>query len=121
MSLTCQEQQLRQEINDYIGAAVSGCIPLQQLTFAANKIFKASDNTILNVKGSVGGVFAKLAETNCDLWHEQEKVYEFEKVPVEDKNRVVKRLALLNLERAQCIDEIDRQFSASVSAISLRK
>ena len=47
---------------------------------------------------------------NCKLWHEQEKVYDFEKVPSAEKDTVVKQLALLNLERNKCIDQIDRQF-----------
>ena len=51
---------------------------------------------------------------NCRLWHEQEKVYEFDKVPVEEKDVVVKQLALLNLERNKCIDSINKQFAAIV-------
>ena len=38
------------------------------------------------------------------------QVYEFEKVPPEKKDKVVKQLALLNLERNKCIDLIDKQF-----------
>jgi hypothetical protein len=48
------------------------------------------------------------------LWHEQEKVYEFEKVPAEKKDGVVKGLALLNLKRNKCIDLMDRQFADMV-------
>jgi hypothetical protein len=51
---------------------------------------------------------------NCQLWHEQEKVYEFEKVPAEQKDVVVKGLAILNLKRNKCIDLIDRQFAGLV-------
>ena len=43
-----------------------------------------------------------------------EKVYEFEKVPSEEKDKVVKRLALLNLERNSCIDRIDKQFCSLI-------
>jgi hypothetical protein len=35
-------------------------------------------------------------------------------VPAEQKNAVVKQLALLNLERNQCIDGIDRNLIALV-------
>jgi hypothetical protein len=44
------------------------------------------------------------------LWHEQEKVYEFELVSPENKDKVVKQLAILNLERNKCMDEIDNTF-----------
>ena len=55
-------------------------------------------------------MIAQLADVNCRLWHEQEKVYEFEKVPAEKKDAVVKELAVLNLERNKCIDSINQQF-----------
>ena len=106
-SLAEQEQHLQTEIDNFVSDAVQGLIPLSKLTFKANKVFKQAGNEISDIKGTIGNVFAKLAEVNCLLWHEQEKVYEFEKVPAEDKDKVVKKLAILNLERNKCIDEID--------------
>jgi hypothetical protein len=58
-----------------------------------------------------------LAEVNCRLWHEVDKGYEIEKVPPEARDGIVKQLAVLNLERAQCIDEIDRQLRAAVERL----
>ncbi len=109
-SLSGQEKQLQDEINEYIQAALSGQIAIERLTFAPNKVYKKEGNNVPEVKGNIGEVFARLAEVNCLLWHEQEKVYEFEKVPNEEKNVVVKNLAALNLERNKCIHEIDKQF-----------
>ena len=109
-SLAAQEKQLQDEINEFIAAAVSGQIRIERLTFAANKVFKKDGNVVSEVTGTIGTVFSKLADVNCNLWHEQEKVYDFENVRAEDKNAVVKHLALLNLERTQCIDQIDKQF-----------
>ena len=77
------------------------------MTFAANKVFKKEGNEVAEVKGNFGEVFYQLADVNCRLWHEQEKVYEFEAVPVDEKDKVVKQLALLNLERNKCIDAIN--------------
>jgi hypothetical protein len=51
---------------------------------------------------------------NCRLWHEQEKVYDFEKIPVDEKDKVVKNLALMNLERNKCIDKINSLFAELV-------
>ncbi|HXY53900.1 MAG TPA: hypothetical protein VEM40_04430 [Nitrospirota bacterium] len=113
-SLLSQEKQLQDEINEYIAAAVSGQIQIERLTFAANKVFKKDGNVVSEVTGTIGAVFSKLAEVNCKLWHEQEKVYDFENVPVKDKDSVVKSLAHLNLERTQCIDQIDKQFRALI-------
>jgi len=109
-SLAKQEKQLQSEINNFIHAAIKGQIPHEQLTFAPNKVYKKEGNSIPDIKGNIGEVFTHLAKVNCDLWHEQEKVYDFEKVPVQEKNLIVKKLALLNLERNQCINKIDKEF-----------
>ncbi len=110
-SLNRQATDLQEEIDCYVADAVSGKIPADKLTFAANKVFKKAGNDVQEVNGNIGEVFYQLADVNCRLWHEQEKVYEFEKVPVEEKDVVVKKLALLNLERNKCIDSINRQFA----------
>lgn len=109
-NLAAQEEQLREEIDEFVGAALAGDIPAARLTFAANKVYKKEGNEIAEIGGSVGQIFAQLAETNCKLWHVQEKVYEFEAIPAEEKDAVVKQLAVLNLERNECIDRLDRQF-----------
>lgn len=108
-SLHDQEKQLTEEINQYLTDAFSGIIPLEKLTFAANKVYKQQGNETRNITGSIGTVFAELAKVNCDLWHEQEKVYEFDKVPASQKDEVVKKLAILNLERNKCMDAINEQ------------
>ncbi len=109
-SLATQAAQLQQEIDEYISDAANGKIDPQRMTFAANKVFKKEGNAVAEVKGHFGEVFYQLADVNCRLWHEQEKVYEFETVPVDEKDKVVKQLALLNLERNKCIDAINEQF-----------
>lgn len=119
-SLKLQEKQLQEEINDFVASAASGAIPADRLTFASNKVYKKAGNVTAEVSGRIGDVFSKLAEVNCTLWHEQEKVYEFEKVPPEEKDRVVKKLALLNLERTQCIDHIDREFRSLIERSARR-
>lgn len=115
-SLAEQEQSLQLEIDDFVSDAIGGLIPLNKLTFKANKVFKQEGNEIQDIKGSFGVVFAKLAEVNCLLWHEQEKVYEFEKTAPDEKDVVVKKLAILNLERNKCIDEIDSNFQKELAS-----
>jgi hypothetical protein len=113
-SLRKQAIQLQGEINEYIADAVQGKIALERLTFDANKVYKKQGNEITAASGEFGEVFYKLAHVNCELWHEQEKVYEFEKVPVTEKDAVVKKLAILNLERNSCIDKINSLFKELV-------
>lgn len=109
-SLALQANQLQIEINEFVTNALSGEIPPDKLTFAANKVFKQGGNNPNQAKDGFGEVFYQLADVNCKLWHEQEKVYEFEKVPDNQKNIVVEQLALLNLERNNCIDSLNTQF-----------
>lgn len=113
-SLCLQAGRLQQEIDKYVSDAVAGEIDPAAMTFAANKVFKAEGNHVADVAGGFGEVFSQLADVNCRLWHEQEKVYEFEKVPVAEKDVVVKKLALLNLERNKCIDAINRDFATLI-------
>lgn len=113
-SLAKQEAQLQQEICDFVTAAVTGQIPAERLTFASNKVYKKENNIVADVLGGVGEVFSRLAAVNCMLWHEQEKVYEFEQVAPEEKDKVVKQLAVLNLERNKCIDAIDKNLQQAV-------
>ncbi len=109
-SLAGQASQLQIEIDEYVAGAVSGNIKAERMTFAANKVFKKEGNTVSEVSGGFGEIVYQLADVNCRLWHEQEKVYEFESVAAEEKDLVVKQLALLNLERNKCIDAINEQF-----------
>jgi aconitase B len=115
-SLAGQERRLREEIDEYVASAVSGKLTLESLTFASNKIYKKDGNMVADVVGSIGDVLSRLAAVNCALWHEQEKVYDFANVPDCEKNVVVKQLSLLNLERNNCIDQIDQQFRRLVEA-----
>ena len=110
-SLAQQEKMLQEEIDEFVSRAASGEIIPEKLVFASNKVFKKEGNAIRNITGTIGTVFSQLADVNCKLWHEQEKVYEFETVPASEKDIVVKKLAHLNLERNKCIDEIDRQLA----------
>lgn len=113
-SLAKQQTQLQTEIDEFVRTALSGSTAIEQLTFSANKVYKKAGNETKEIAGSLGEIFAQLAETNCKLWHVQEKVYEFEDVAVEDKDFVVKDLAILNLDRNNCIDAIDKTFQAFV-------
>lgn len=109
-SLELQQKQLQDEMNQFVGAALAGDIPIEKLTFAANKVYKKEGNVVPEFQGTIGELFSQLAKVNCRLWHVQEKVYEFEQVPMDEKDEVVKQLAIVNLERNQCIDRLDQEF-----------
>lgn len=116
-SLAEQEKQLHEEIDEFVTAAIAGHIPLRRLTFASNKVYKKDGNVVPEIRGSFGETFAQLADTVCKLWHVQEKVYEFEAIPMDQKDGVIKELAIVNLERNQCIDRLDEQFRQAVEKI----
>src|SRR5665647_1378475 len=97
-SLGNQALQLQEEIDNYVADAVNRIIPPEKLTFKANKVFKKEGNETRNITGNIGDIFSQLADINCRLWHEVEKGYDIENVPVEEKDQIVKMLAVLNLE-----------------------
>ncbi len=115
-SLITQEEQLKEEIDEFIAGALSGRIPPERLTFSANKIYKKEGNPVGEIKGDISTIIARLAEANCKLWHVQEHVYDFEKVSIEEKDGIVKQLALLNLERTRCIDQLDSAFRTALGS-----
>jgi len=115
-SLYIQEKQLQQEIDEFMTSAMAGKIPLARLTFAQNKVYKKEGNVVPEFNGTLGESLAQLTHTVCKLWHVQEKVYDFEAIPVEQKDAVIKELAIVNLERNQAIDQLDRQFRDLIAA-----
>lgn len=116
-NISSQISMLQEEINEYIRNAVLGLIPLEHIYLPANKVYKKKGNSVPDVKGTIGNVMSQLAIVNCKLWHQQEKVYEFEKVQPDEKDKVVKQLAILNLERNKCMDEINLQFSTMLASL----
>ena len=117
-SLNKQAKQLQEEIDEYISDAINGKIPIEKLSFASNKVFKSKGNETPDINGNIGEVISQLAEVNCKLWHEVEKGYDIENVPIKEKDNVVKMLAILNLQRNKCIDEIDSKFIEIVDSIN---
>lgn len=120
-SLEAQQKQLQDEIDEFVAAALAGEIPIEKLTFAANKVYKKDGNAIPDFRGTIGEIFAQLAAVNCRLWHVQEKVYEFEQVPMDQKDEVIKQLAVVNLERNQCIDKLDAEFRKAIETLAFNK
>lgn len=106
--LSMQDMQLRKEINTYLVDAVTGKIPSEQLTFETLKIHTGV-TALQNPIVSIGGSIATLADVNCDIWHLQEKLYNFAKVPAGKKNVVVNQIAVSNIKRTKCIDDINQQ------------
>ena len=116
-SLDTQSSQLQEEIDDYLNNAISGNIPIKKLTFSANKVYKKEGNEIQDVLGGIGAIFSQLADVNCKLWHEVDKGYNIENIPNEEKDQLVKSLAVLNLQRNKCIDEIDKLLQEKILSI----
>jgi hypothetical protein len=106
-----QEKLLQEEINEYIQSAVEGLIPFEQLSLPSNKVYKKEGDWVHKLYDNIGEIFSALILANCKLWHVQEKAYEFEKVPIEEKDTLINQQSILNLERNQCIDEINAKLS----------
>jgi len=115
-SLHLQAQKLSEEIDEYLFGAISGLINSDKIRFPSNKVYNEKENLPREFIGTIGTTIFELATVNCELWHEQEKVYEFDKVAPDDKNKVIKKLAILNLERNKCIESIDNNLYKLIEA-----
>lgn len=109
--LRSQATLLSNELDQYLTSAVNGQIHVDRLVFPSNKVLKNLRGTFsTKALGTIGKIVARLADVNCTLWHEQEKVYGFKKIPPAEKDDLVNNLRALNLERTRCIDAIDAEF-----------
>lgn len=106
-SLQDQCKKLSDEIDEYLFGAAAGEISPEKIKSPSNKVYKEADNPTREFLGTIGSIASELATVNCALWHEQERVYEFDRVPTTEKDSVIKKLAILNLERNKCIESID--------------
>ena len=115
-SLACQAGRLAEEIDVYVTDALGGVVDSDRITFPSNKVFDLGEKSLPEVIGSLGHIVSELARVNCELWHEQEKVYEIQRSPEShsDAVHVVRRLGALNLGRTQCIDAIDESLLKAV-------
>jgi len=102
-----QCKKLSDEIDEYLFRVTSGQVSPEKIKSPSYKVYKEANNPTREFFGTIGKIASELATVNCALWHEQEKVYEFDKVPATEKDGVIKKLAILNLERNKCIESID--------------
>jgi len=111
-NLELQEKQLVQEIDEFVYLAINGDIIHERLTFAANKVYPKLNES--SITGNIGYIIAKLADANSKVWHEQEKAYLFDSVPITEKDQIVNNLMIFNLERSRCMDQIDILFKNAI-------
>ena len=57
-SLQAQQQQLEEEMNEFVRAAMTGEIPPERLTFVANKVYKKDGNEMREFGGTVAELFS---------------------------------------------------------------
>jgi hypothetical protein len=114
-SLKKQSLQLQDEIDLFLSNAILGNIDKDKLTFNSNKVYKAEGNETREVKGKIGEIFYQLADINCQLWHEVERGYSIADIPLNEKDKLINNLAVMNLERNKCIDAIDVELLKLVS------
>lgn len=116
-SLHSQAKSIENEIDHFVSDVIVGNIPIEKITFSSNKVYNQKKNIVDEIKGTIGNVFSELSKINCELWHEQEKVYSIEDVPSDLKDRLIKQLANLNLKRNKCIDCIDITLSDAIKTL----
>ena len=109
-SLKKQEKDLILEMDSLVLSAISQNVKIENLKFDSNKVYKKEGNNVRLFEGGFADSVSNLSNINCELWHEQEKIYDFSSIPVENKDEVVNSIAILNLERTKLIEKIDNEF-----------
>ena len=108
---------LQEELDEFVEHAMQGKIAKNRLVVASNKVYNDSKFVPYDMSLQIGGYICELSRINLELWKEQEKVYEFESVPVSLKDQVIHRLAQLNLERNEVIERIDLLFFNTIEPL----
>lgn len=106
-SLEMQNIRLIDEINKYVMDLLNNKIDPKDIKFDSNKVYNKKTKLKVLIKDKIGAYISNLAYTNTELWHEQEKVYDFSSVDANEKDIVIDKIAKLNLERNRYIDAIN--------------
>jgi hypothetical protein len=112
-SLLNQDAQLQEEITKYMKDVLYGVIPPDKLVCDPNKVHDGTSSVSIP-QGDLASTISFLAIVNGDIWHQQEKIYNFSKLPVDEKDEAIHQIAILNLQRNDCIHQIDKLFKEMV-------
>jgi len=105
-NLGVQEMELLYEISDYFSDAVHGIIPIGKISVKPCKVHTGTPMPDVDFT-NMGILIAILAQANCEIWHCQEKLYNFKGLSPEEKELVVEMITKENLKRSRCIEGID--------------
>jgi hypothetical protein len=106
-SIEVRVSVLKEEIDEFLLLAISGKLEANRILVKANKVYDESKFSVSAHSSSIGEAVESLLVVNLALWKEQEKVYNFEQVPADKKDAVIRDLAQLNLDRNALIEKID--------------
>jgi hypothetical protein len=109
-ALNKQQAILLDEIDQFIIAAVNGQIPPDRIVAPQCKVYKQEGNEI-NVQNSqsLAALINGLVEANYKMYVNQDKLYNFSNVPSNEKDQIVNKCCVLNLERNKFMDQIDKR------------
>ena len=98
---------LKEEIDEFLILVISEKLEPNRILVRTNKVYDESKFLVSAQSSTIGEAVESLLVVNLALWKEQEKVYNFEQVPADQKNIVIRNLAQLNLDRNILIEKID--------------
>lgn len=118
-STSKQVEILSAEIDGYLRAVFEGDVKVT--SFPQNKVYSRVTSVVEPPDESMefGRLIAGLVESNIRMWNNQEKIYEFDKIPEDQRADFINRSAALNIHRNEYMDAIDRWFTKQIEALSL--
>lgn len=113
-----QIAQLQKDIDNFINLVITGQIPPEEIKMPQCKVYKKEGNESITSTEhkNMGELINNLIDINKKMWGNQDLIYKFEEVPIDERPEIIKRLAIYNLDRNKLIDAIDSKLYEEIKS-----
>ena len=111
LDLENQIKKLTRDIQVFVEMIAKGELPEDEITMLQHKVYNKKGNEVdIDTSGDIGKLIDQLIETNRKMWQTQDELYSFQAKDPEEKDEIIHRTVIHNLERNKLIDAIDTKF-----------
>jgi len=111
IDLEKQIDRLTRDIKVFIEMAAKGELPEDEITMLQHKVYNKKGNEVdIDISGDIGKLIDQLIETNWKMWQTQDELYNFKAKTPDERDEIIHKTVIHNLERNKLIDAIDTKF-----------
>lgn len=111
IDLEKQIDRLTRDIQLFVEMVAKGELPEDEVTMLQHKVYNKKGNEVdIDISGDIGKLIDQLIETNWKMWQTQDELYSFKAKTPDEKDEIIHRTVIHNLERNKLIDAIDTKF-----------